>query len=141
MSTVYDVKNMRKIIEQAIQSVPQETALQAICLHPAFDDLIGQTVKQGYKFQCDGSLWKVRQATLTFQAHYRPGAGTGSLYERIDEVHKGTMDDPIPYTPPMEIKSGLYYTENGFRYKCIRNSGIALSHHLAELVDNYVVTA
>lgn len=136
---VSEVKELRKIIEQSIQSVPQETALKAICLHPAFDDLIGQTVKSGFKFQCDGGLWKTRQSSLTFQAHYRPGVGTESLYERIDEVHTGTMDDPIPYTPPMEIKNGLYYTENGFRYKCIRDSGIALTHHLAELIDNYVV--
>lgn len=140
-SGITGVRQMRKVIETAIQSVPDEEALQAICLHPAFDDLIGQTVKQGFKFQCDGALWKTRQPSLTFQAHYRPGVGTESLYERVNETNKGTMEDPIPYTPPMEIKNGLYYTENGIKYKCIRDSGIALSHHLVDLIDNYVVKA
>jgi hypothetical protein len=48
------------------------------------------------------------------------------------------MEDPIPYTPPMEIFEGKYYTQYDVLYKCTRNSGIALSHDLYDLKGIYV---
>jgi hypothetical protein len=48
------------------------------------------------------------------------------------------MEDPIPYTPPMEIFEGKYYTQNDVLYRCTRDSGTALSYNLADLVGLYV---
>lgn len=52
--------------------------------------------------------------------------------------HEGTQEDPIPYTPPMEIFKDKYYTQNDILYKCTRDSGIPLSHDLSALVGLYV---
>lgn len=38
----------------------------------------------------------------------------------------------------MEIFNGNYYTQNDVTYLCVRDSGIPLSHNLADLVGNYV---
>ena len=61
-----------------------------------------------------------------------------SLFEVIDETHAGTLEDPIPYDGNMEIFVDLYYIQNDVIYKCIRSSGVALYHNLADLVGNYV---
>ena len=60
------------------------------------------------------------------------------LYEVIEVEPAGTQDDPIQYTPPMEIFNGKYYTQGGVLYKCTRDSGQALTHDLAALVGLYV---
>ena len=39
----------------------------------------------------------------------------------------------------MELFEGKYYIEDGILYLCTRDSGIALSYTLADLVDQYVV--
>lgn len=54
--------------------------------------------------------------------------------------HEGTEDDPIPYTPPMELFNGKFYTQDGVKYKCTRDSGTPLSHDLKDLVGTYVET-
>lgn len=69
---------------------------------------------------------------------YPPSLDTASLYEKIDKEHDGTLEDPIPYAPPMEIFIDKYYIENNEIYKCIRNSDTALSHHLKDLIGIYV---
>jgi hypothetical protein len=51
------------------------------------------------------------------------------------------MEDPIPYTPPMEIFEGKYYTQYDVLYKCIRSSGTALNHDLYDLKGMYVELA
>lgn len=53
----------------------------------------------------------------------------------------GSKDDPIPYTPPMEIFKDKYYTQNDVLYICTRDSGQALTHDLSSLVGLYVNVA
>lgn len=57
--------------------------------------------------------------------------------ENVKE-HEGTIEDPIPYNPPMEIFEGKYYTQYNVLYKCTRDSGTALSHDLHALKGIYV---
>lgn len=97
----------------------------------------GIEVKTGYKCQYEGGLWKARQGHTT-QEGWEPSMDTASLWERIDEEHAGTLEDPIPYTPPMELFNGKYYTQDGVKYLCNRDSGQALSYNLSELVGLYV---
>jgi hypothetical protein len=69
---------------------------------------------------------------------YPPSINTAALYEVIEEEHEGTESDPIPYTPPMEIFEGMYYSQYGALYLCTRSSGVALTHDLFDLSGLYV---
>ena len=132
---------LRPVIEQASQSLEDAVALTAKELFPIWKELVEKavTVQKGYRFQHDGNLYRTEQPSYTFVAHFVPGStGTESLFSKVDETHKGTKEDPIPFTGNMEIYSGLYYTQNGVKYYCFRDSGQPLYHDLALLVDVYV---
>ena len=97
----------------------------------------GIEVKQGERYRDGGLLWRCLQGHTT-QANWRPGLATASLWEVVDEEHAGTPDDPIPYTPPMQLELGKTYKEDGVLYTCIRSSGIPLNNSLKDLVGIYV---
>ena len=121
--------------------VDDVTALRMMEYYPAWADLCEKSVtadKVGYMFVYDGRLYKTVQAGYTFVAHYVPGAGTESLFERIDEQHDGSKYDPIPYDGNMALTAGLYYTQNGVLYICNRDTGNPVYNALAELVGLYV---
>lgn len=61
-------------------------------------------------------------------------------YFTIEELTRSdtAKEHGIDNTPPMEIFAGKYYTQNGVKYKCTRDSGIPLSHDLSALVGLYV---
>lgn len=94
-------------------------------------------VKKGERYQCDDLLWEVVQDHTT-QELWKPSIHTASLWKVVEVEHEGTQEDPIPYTPPMEIFKDKYYTQNEVLYKCTRDSGIPLSHDLSTLVGIYV---
>lgn len=118
--------------------IDDQTALRMKGFYPTFDEIIGQTVKLGFKFTDGETLYKTRQADLLIQEQYRPGEGTESLYEQIDEVHTGTAEDPIPYSGNMALENGKYYTQDGQTYKCTRDTCTAVYNALSELVGIYV---
>lgn len=74
----------------------------------------------------------------TLSSEWEPGLNTASLYKVIDKEHAGTIGDPIPYFPPMEIFKDKYYIQNADVYKCTRDSGTPLSHNLQDLIGLYV---
>ena len=82
-------------------------------------------------------LYEVIQSH-TLSAEWEPGLNTASLYKVIDKEHAGTIGDPIPYFPPMEIFKDKYYIQNADVYKCTRDSGTPLSHNLEDLIGQYV---
>lgn len=132
---------LRPVIEQASQSLEDSVALTAVELFPQWSQLVkeGKTVTKGFRFQHEGKLYRTEQPEYTFVEHYVPGAvGTESLFSKVDETHAGTLEDPIPYETNMEIYEGMYYSQNGVLYLCIRSSGIPLQHDLSALVGNYV---
>lgn len=132
---------LRPVMEQAAQSLEDAIALTAVELFPVWKELVkeGRKVLKGFRFQYDGKLYRVEQPEYIFVDTYVPGTvGTESLFSKVDESHAGTMDDPIPYEKNMEIYAGLYYTQNGVIYLCIRNSGQPLQHDLSDLLGNYV---
>lgn len=114
-------------------------ALEMPDLSPNFVDMIGELVKTGQILRYMGQLYRVRQ-DHTVQAIYTPGLETAALYEVIDREHAGTLVDPIPYAPPMQIFSGKYYKQNGVLYLCTRDSEQPLTHDLIDLVGTYVET-
>ena len=115
-------------------------ALSMPDLVPEWSELVGTALEAGQVVRFGGWLWRVRQAH-TAQKEWRPCLATASLWERIDKDHAGTMEDPIPYEPPMEIFAGKHYSQGGRVYRCTRDSGQALSHNLSELVGLYVEEA
>lgn len=121
--------------------IPDQTSLRMIDYYPKFEDIIGQTVKMGFKFVYNNKLYKTIQDNLLIQSHYIPDVGTESLYSRIDVEHTGTIIDPIPYDGNMELFEGKYYIQNGITYLCTRSSGVALYHALSDLIDLYVKLA
>ena len=96
--------------------------------------------KVGDRVECDGMLWKCRQAH-TSQENWKPSIETASLWEVIDVEHAGTLEDPIPYDQTMTVYNGKYYLEDGITYKCVRDSGQPLYASCASLVGNYFEVA
>lgn len=117
--------------------ISNEEALDYAVIVFPFADYIGKELAQGKIVSHEDKLWRVRQ-THTAQADWMPSLDAASLWEVIEVEHSGTLDDPIPYSAPMEIFNGKYYTEDSITYLCTRDSGIALSHPLSALVGVYV---
>lgn len=136
-SIIEQIRAFIRSMTREMTEIADNDALDTIDLFDEWDGLIGQTVKAGRIVRTVEGLWRVRQEH-TVQAHYPPSIHTASLYERIVREHAGTVDDPIPYAPPMEIFNGKYYTQDGVTYLCNRDSGQALTHDLSELVGLYV---
>ena len=130
----------RMLIVQQINTltVDDNTALRMKDFYPTFESIIGQTVKQGFKFTYGDKLWRTEQPEMTIQQHYPPGMGTESLYSEVCESHAGTLDDPIPYSGNMALESGKYYSQNSKIYRCTRDTGNPVYNALSELVGLYV---
>ncbi len=128
---------VQRLTVKTMTTIENPVALEIPDLFPNFVDMIGEAVKKGNILKYMGKLYRVRQ-DHTVLAVYTPGIETASLYEVIDKEHAGTIDDPIPYAPPMEIFKGKHYTQDGQLYRCTRDSGQALTHNLVELIGIYV---
>lgn len=108
--------------------------------YPAWQELIDTQFtaeKEGYKFTYGDELYKTVKASQQFLPNWIPGQGTESIFERIDEIHLGTKEDPIPYKVNMTVYADKYYTEDGILYRCIRNSDNPLQNKAYELVGQY----
>ena len=121
--------------------ITDEEALKRPLLVYSWDTYVGRALARGQVVSHGGKLWRVRQAVAAVLENQPPSLDTAALYEVIEVEPAGTQDDPIPYTPPMEIFNGKYYTQGGVLYKCTRDSGQALTHNLSDLVGLYVESA
>lgn len=130
-------KIVLKAQARQVTTFSNNEALKVRDLFDDWSDFIGQTLNAGQIVRTAEGLWRVRQEHMA-QKHYAPSIHTAALYERIVRDHEGTQDDPIPYAPPMEIFNGKYYTQDGVKYYCNRDSEQALTHNLSELVGLYV---
>ena len=110
-------------------------ALQVKDRYPEWET--GINVKTGERYRVEDVLWECIKEHTT-QDNWKPSMATASLWKTVDEDHKGTIDDPIVYIPPMEIFKDKYYIQNGVIYKCTRDSGQPLTHDLSALVGLYV---
>ena len=139
LSDVDRAQNLKAVMQDAAQLLPDETAITAKELYPTWEELVssGQLIKVNYKFTFGGKLYRTLQAH-TFQRNWVPGQGTESLYAQIDETHTGSEADAIPYTGNMALEAGRYYSQNGVTYLCTRDTGSPVYHNLADLVGLYV---
>lgn len=123
------------------QSLDDAQALAVKAIYPQWQEIIGQTVALGFKFQHGEKLYKTIQDSLLIQEQYIPGEGTESLYAVIDETHAGTQEDPIPYSGNMALENGKYYSQDGVIYLCNRDTEIPVYQNLKDLVNIYVTVA
>lgn len=150
----YDTLSAALVVAKAsAQSLPDNIALQVAALFDDFEDVVGQTVEQGFKFRYGGKVWKTAQPKMKIQSIYTPGSGTESLYTVIDEEHAGTIQNPIPAATNMEYEYGKYYSEDGKIYLCKRGGltdeqaqamygqKITLQYLPSQLIGQYFVVA
>ena len=119
--------------------ISNEEALDYMAIIYPWDYYLDKTLEVGMLVVYEDKPWRVRQTHAPLEI-YPPSLATASLYEAIDKEHSGTLEDPIPYTPPMELIENKYYIQNNILYKCTRNSGTPLSHNLESLIGIYVIT-
>ena len=117
--------------------ISNEEALDYMAIIYPWDYYLDKVLTEGMMVTYEDKPWRVRQTHIPLEI-YPPSLETASLYEAIDKEHSGEVDDPIPYTPPMEIFVGKYYEQNGVVYRCTRNSEVALAQDLSALVGLYV---
>ena len=129
-------ERIREIIEAAAQSLPDDTALEVVTLHPEW--AADTAYSTGYKVKRNGALWRCRQ-DHTSQVTWEP-ENAASLWEQINETNAGTLDDPIPYDGNMALESGKHYIQDGVIYLCTRDTGNPVYNALADLVGVYVET-
>lgn len=134
------LENVTKRMEEEKKNInslnlSNDEKLQLKDMYPEWES--GIQVKQGDTYRVGDDLWEALQDHTT-QENWKPGIETSSIWKRVEKEHKGNAEDPIPYAPPMEIFEGKYYTQDEVKYKCTRDSGIPLTHNLADLVGLYV---
>jgi hypothetical protein len=117
--------------------ISNEEALDYMVIIYPWDYYLDKVLTEGMMVTYEDKPWRVRQTHTPLEI-YPPSLSTASLYEAIDKEHSGEVDDPIPYTPPMEIFEGKYYIEDGVIYYCNRDSSVALTHRLSDLIVLYV---
>ena len=130
----------KMLIAQQINTleVDDNTALRMKQFYPTFESIVGQKVKQGFRFRHGDYLWATVQPEMTIQKHYPPGDGMESLYTKVNETHAGTLEDPIPYDGNMALENGKHYSQYSTIYLCTSSSGQPLYHDLPNLVGIYV---
>lgn len=134
MNFIETARKLRKIMESAVQSLTDETALEAICLYPGWEK--GLICGAGSKVRRGSKLYRCIQSHAA-QEGWEP-ENAPALWEEIDETHAGTREDPIPYRGNMALRAGLHYIQEGLVYLCIRDTVIPVYSPLAELVGTYL---
>ena len=140
MSYLENAQKLRAAMDTAGAVLTDAQALACKLIYQQWTNLIGTTARPGQRFLHGDTLYRVRTDATehTFRREWEPGVTTASLYEAIDEEHSGTLDDPIPFTQPMEIFKDKYYSQFSKVYLCTRDSGQPLAFDLADLVGLYV---
>lgn len=130
---------MKTIFQQSINTynIEDSKSLRMVEYYPLYQDLIDTEVDAGFKLQHNGILYKTLKKQ-TISSAYVPGVGTESLYVVVVEDHKGTLDDPIPYSGNMILEKDKYYIQDNVVYRCTRDSGNPLYNNLKDLINLYV---
>lgn len=102
----------------------------------------GDTITAGTKMQYGDKLWEALQ-DHTLMGIYPPSIATASLYKEVtpDDDTLGTKDNPIEYSGNMALEEGKYYTQNGVKYLCTRDTINPVYADLSGLVGIYVTIA
>lgn len=120
-------------------TLTDEVALDYIVLYPAWK--VGKELSVSDRIKYDGKLYKVVQAHTT-QESWTPDL-TPSLFEPIDVVNEGTLENPIIAAAGMCYFKDKYYLDetDGKIYLCTRDdsngNGTVLHFVPSALVGTY----
>lgn len=133
-------QNLLNVTKAGIQTMAltDNEALQVKSMYPYWMEFVGKSLTTGMKVQYNDGLYRVRQDIAAVLENQPPSIDTAALYEEINETAAGTIDDPIPYNNNMELFIGKYYSQNGIKYLCTRNTEQAVYQDLSALVGIYV---
>ncbi len=129
-------------VKRIRQTLSDEVALANIALFPDWE--AGKTLSVGDKVEYEEKLYKVVQAHTT-QESWTPNL-TPALFEPIDIVNDGTLENPIVAVSGMTYYKDKYYfdeTDNKI-YLCIRQDtedGTVLHFMPNSLIDIYFTLA
>lgn len=138
MAERYDAAmKIKPFLQKGAQSLGDAEALEIKSIYPEWESGMEYTARK--KVQYKGKLYRCLQAH-TSQSDWTPNV-VASLWTVIDEEHKGTINDPIPYSGNMALEQGKYYEQDGVVYLCTRDTGIAVHNDLKDLVNIYVEVA
>ena len=97
-----------------------------------------------------GTIAETGEKCIMQSNGYWVGAGGVRItsYHRVDKPdyndkgeEMGTIDNPIEYNNNMILENGKYYTQDGIKYYCNRDTEIPVYNNLSALVGLYVVVA
>lgn len=128
---------IKPLYQKGAQSLSDDEAIQIKTIYPEWEVGVEYTARK--KVLRNGTLYRCTQAH-TSQAGWAPEL-TPALWTAIDEVHKGTINDPIPYNGNMALEAGKYYSQDGVVYYCTRDSINPVYAALKDLVPLYVEVA
>lgn len=130
-----DAVSLRKFLEKSVSNIENDT--EALIYKK-----IVEHWKTDTKYEVGNRVAVVEDGKIvlykcksehTSQENWKPSINTASLWLKIDEVHKGTLDDSIPYSGNMVLEKDKYYIQDGIIYKCTRDSINALYDDLKYL--------
>lgn len=127
---------LRDMIRKAAVSLDDTDALSAIEMFAPWQTEPPMTYTAGDRIRYNGKLYRVVQSH-TSQSDWTPDV-TPALYTEVAEPGQGTKDNPIPYNGNMALEQGLYYTQDGAIYRCIRDTINPVYNPLPDLVGLYV---
>ena len=125
-------------VKRVRQTLSDEVALANIALFPDWE--IGKSLSVGDRVEHEGKLYKVVQAH-TAQESWTPDL-TPALFEPIDVVNEGTLENPIVAAAGMAYFKDKYYLDetDGKVYLCTRqdtDEGTVLHFMPSALVGVY----
>ena len=125
-------------VKRVRQTLPDEVALENIALFPDWE--VGKMLSVGDRVEHEGKLYKVIQAH-TAQESWTPNL-TPALFEPIDIVNDGTLENPIVAAAGMAYLKDKYYLDetDGKVYLCTRqdtDEGTVLHFMPSALVGVY----
>lgn len=130
------VAALKSMQSDTVLALSDADAAGVAALFPTWESKIGQSVAVGERLWYDNSLYKV-QTAHTVQADWTPKAAPALFVTVTNEAtgDSGAIGNPISWQSGMVSVNGLYYTENGTLYKCIRDSGgVALYYTIEQLI-------
>jgi hypothetical protein len=138
MAKRYDAAlRIKPVLQKGAQSLGDEDALTIKTLYPEWETGVEYTARK--KVMRNGTLYRCLQAH-TSQTSWAPELAS-SLWTAIDEEHKGTINDPIPYNGNMALENGKYYSQDGITYYCNRDTVNPVYSPLKDLVGLFVEVA
>ena len=126
---------LRQMIVKASVSLPDEDALEAVELFPAW--AADTEYAADMRLRYGEKLYRVVQGH-TSQSDWTPDV-TPALYTEVALPGDGeTPEHPIAYNNNMALEQGKYYAQNGVVYICTRDTVNPVYNNLADLVGLYV---